>query len=74
VVLLLFVDKAALDSSFRDGESCPDAKPSLVTSENSFLSPFVGGLVEVEGLFPKAVNKCKMKLLQLAIRIKPSIG
>lgn len=64
-MLLLFLDKATPDSGFREGESCPDAKPSLATSEKSFLSPLVGGLDDVAELFPKALSKCKIKLPQL---------
>lgn len=56
-MLLLILNEATPGSGFRDGESCPDAKPSLATSENSFLSPIVGGLVDAAGLFPRALDK-----------------
>lgn len=41
---------------FSAGESCAAAKPSLVTFENSFLSPTSGGLDDVTGELPKAIQ------------------
>lgn len=48
---------------FRDGESCAAAKPSLVTFENSFLSPTVGGLDDVTGELPKAMTTWRWELI-----------
>lgn len=66
--MLLLILNETPGSGFREGESCPDAKPSLATSENSFLSPVAGGLVDAAGLFPRALDKWKIKLPQLVGR------
>lgn len=49
-------DELAAASPLKEGESCAAANPSLVTSENSFLSA-VGGLLDGMLLVVKAEHR-----------------
>lgn len=56
-ILSMFPDKSLRSSVLKEGESCAAAKPRRVTSENSFLSPVTGGLVDGALQLPNAKDR-----------------
>lgn len=55
-MLSFMVPDDPTDPTLKEGESWAEAKPRRVTSENSFLSPDDGGLVEGGALLPNALR------------------